>query len=66
MFYVLHLTVWSLVIVSGNNLQWSRVKVFSYPPLLIIKVEKNPDRKARILTPRRSVSNVFFGILKNT
>ena len=38
----------NLIIISKNNLQWSRLPDFSYSPSLIIKVEKTSMEKLKL------------------
>ena len=46
MLYVLRLIVWNLKLVSENDFAWSRLPLFSYSPLLKVKIdEKNFQRK---------------------
>ena len=50
MFNVFRLMVWKLIIVSKNTQQWSLLPFFffCYSPMLIIKVEKSLEGKAKI------------------
>ena len=60
MFYVLHLRILNLIIVSKSNLQWSCLPVFSYLLLQTIYVGMTFDGKVKIYLPRWSVWNALI------
>ena len=57
MFYVLHLTIWNLIIVSKSNLEWTGLLTFKLERPLLEKLKsKDLDRVFGML--------LFFGSIK--